>query len=145
MKRLALAFVLLLVLAGAATADWTKERPDGATVAAGTARVLAGEEFGPPALDMTVINGNGDVVDAHTLVDGPTFFFYYSASCPHCQAVAPEIAALAKRLDGIATFVGVGSGSNSVQELEGFTKQYGLPFASWKDYTRRFGRDNGAR
>lgn len=145
MKRLALALVLLLALAGAATADWTKERPEGATVAGGTARVLAGEEFGPPALDMTVINGNGDVVDVDTLVDGPTFFFYYSASCPHCQAVAPEIAALAKRLEGVATFVGVGSGSNSVQELDGFTKQYGLPFASWKDYTRRFGRDNGAR
>ncbi len=128
----------------AGAADWTTERPAGAVVAEGAAQVLTGAGFAPPALDMTVISVKGDIVDAHTLATGLTFFFYYSATCPHCQHVAPEVAALAGRLAGTARFVGIGSGNNSVGELEAFKATYGLPFDSYKDYTRRWARDNRA-
>ena len=133
--------------ASTTTADWTSDdatRPEGASVAASAARVLAPGPFAPPKLGMTLVSGSGDIVDAKDLVDGVTFFIYYSSSCPHCQHVAPEVAKLASALEGKVTFVGIGSGSNSVGELEQFTKDYGLPFSSYKDYSRRFARDNEA-
>lgn len=142
---LAAALVLSsLTLAPSAGADWAVQRPTGAIVAQGTATVLAGAGYQPPELDMTLISSGGDIIDAHSLVDGLTFFLYYSASCSHCQHVAPEVGALARQLKGKVRFVGVGSGGNSIGELAEFTKTYGLPFASYKDYTRRFARDNRA-
>ncbi|MCO4771329.1 MAG: redoxin domain-containing protein [Deltaproteobacteria bacterium] len=163
MSRHALALVLLSALsvlafsrAGAvdapasAVAEATQPsavetpRPEGAMVASAATRVLGPQTFNPPKLNMTLISGAGDIVDAFDLVDGLTFFLYYSASCPHCQHVAPEVARLAKALDGKVAFVGVGSGSNSVGELAEFKETYGLPFDSYKDYTRRFARDNNA-
>jgi len=149
MRRTAWLLCLLLAMTSLAysvraAADWTTTRPDGAVVAEGTARVLGATEYAPPALGMTLISSGGDIVDANKLVNGLTFFLYYSATCPHCQHVAPEVARLAAALDGKATFVGVGSGSNSVTELTEFTKTYGLPFPSYKDYSRRFARDNRA-
>ncbi len=140
-----LLLLALLVLPLTARADWTTERPAGAVLAEGTSAVLTGPVGLPaPALDMALIRMDGEVVDAVDLVTGPTFLFYYSASCPHCQHVAPEVAALARRLEGQVAFAGVGSGSNSISELREFTEAYGLPFASYKDFMRTFARGNGA-
>lgn len=142
--RLVSLAALALVAIGATTDGPWGARPEGAVVAANAGVVLGGGQYEPPALDVTLVSPGGDIVDAFSLVDGPTFLFYYSATCPHCQHVAPEIAALAKNLEGAVRFVGVGSGSNSVSELKQFKKEYGLPFDSYKDYSRRFARDNRA-
>ena len=145
MSRLAVLLVALVALPLLANADWTSRRPVGAVVAAGTADVLAGPPGLPdPALDMALIRMDNEVVDAHTLVTGPTFLFYYSASCPHCQHVAPELARLARALEGKIAFVGLASGSNSLSEIREFTDTYGLPFMSYKDFMRTFARNNKA-
>ena len=144
MKRLALV-LLLLAVPLLARADWTTERRPGVVVGEGMPAVLAGPQGLPaPALDMAVIRMDNEVVDAHTLVTGPTFLFYYSASCPHCQHVAPELAELARHLAGRINFVGIASGSNSLSELREFTDTYKLPFTSYKDFMRTFARKNNA-
>jgi len=147
MSRLLGVAVLLfgtLLLPVTTSADWTVERPNEAIVAEGTAKVIGDADYLPPKLDMTLVSSGGDIIDAYNLVDRITFIFYYSATCPHCQHVAPEVAKLAERLQPNVGFVGIGSGGNSVGELAEFTKTYGLPFESYKDYTRRFARDNRA-
>lgn len=145
MSRLILASLALLLLGAGAVADWTKQRPAGAVIAEGMPFVLAGPQGAPdPVLDMALIRMDSEVVDAHTLVTKPTFLFYYSASCPHCQHVAPEMAALAEALKGKVDFVGVASGSNSLSEIREFTETYGLPFTSYKDFMRTFARKNNA-
>ena len=145
MSRRLLLLAILALLPMSAVAEQVADRPEWAVVAEGTATVLAGPQgLAPPALDMALIRMDGEVVDAFSLVTGPTFLFYYSASCSHCQHVAPEVAALAKRLEGQITFVGVGSGSNSLSELREFTDTYSLPFVSYKDFMRTFARNNNA-
>ena len=112
-------------------------------VAVGMAEVLAG--FGPfsePALAVSMLGGDATAADLNTLVTGPTLLFYYSASCPHCQQVAPEIVRLAQEFEGRVAFVGIASGNNSLSEIRAFTKDYGLPFVTYKDFTRKFASAN---
>ena len=119
-------------------------RPEGAVVGSGMGRVVGGDVFSPPKLDMPLVNNSADMPDLADLVRRTTVLFYFSAGCPHCQDVAPEVADLARRRTDL-DFIGIASGSNSLSEIEDFAKTYGMAFSMYKDLTRRFASANQAR
>ena len=139
-----------LALAGAAllvTVGLQADSPEaGRTIASATGEVLSGGGPHPePQLDVRLISLDGDILDLDKLVgQRPTFLFYFSATCPHCQLVAPEMARLAKRLRGKVDVIGIGAGSNGVSDLQAFQSTYALPFPVHKDFSRRFSSSNQA-
>ncbi len=62
------------------------------------------------------------------LITGPTVIVYFSPTCPHCQAVAPEINALSKRLGESATVIGVSTGGQSAVAMKEFVSEYRVPY-----------------
>lgn len=140
MKRTLLPLLALSLLAAGPTAT----RPEGAVVASGTARMLGGGTFVEPQLDMTVLNDDADMPELSELIKRTTVLFYYSATCPHCQDVAPELAAFAKQRTDVDV-IGIASGGNSLGEVTAFAKQYGCDFPMYKDFARRFASANQAR
>ncbi len=141
MRALLLVTAALLLLAPAPPSTaWS--RPEGAQVAAGTARVLEGEALPAPSLDMTVLDADMNAPEVKTLITGPTLLFYFSASCPHCQVVAPEVGELAKKLAGQVQVLGVASSRNGLSEIEAFKTDFGADFPMYKDFARRFASEN---
>jgi peroxiredoxin len=119
-------------------------RPAGMTVAEGTAAVLGAAPEGTLDLSMSFIRTDGEVIDAPALGDGLTLVFYFSPTCPHCQVVAPEIAALKTRFSAELTVLGIGSGSGSLADLRKFADAYKLDMTLLKDFSRQFAAKNEA-
>jgi peroxiredoxin len=138
-KRALLPLLALLLLAAGPDGG-----PEGAVVASGFARVVGGDTFPAPKLDVPVVNNNADMPDLQDVIKRTTVLFYYSATCPHCQDVAPEMAELSKRRTDLDV-IGIASGSNSLSDIEAFAKDYGCDFPMYKDYTKRFASANQAR
>jgi thiol-disulfide isomerase/thioredoxin len=137
-----LALAAGLGLAMAAASPWVV--PPGQSIGGGIAAALAtSEALEPTRLDLTLINDAGEVVDAADLVQRPTFLFYFSATCPHCVQVAPELERLAKRLAGRFDVLGIASGSNDLALLSQFARETGSSFPIWKDYSRKYASANG--
>lgn len=140
--------LLLCVLFSSASADEQAEQSARSSantrpVAAGTGLALQLPQGLPDTnLAMTLSSTDGDIVDAASLVAGTTVLFYASATCPHCMQVAPEVAHLARQLQGRATVVLIGSSSNSLSAIRAFGETYGLPGPWTKDYTGRFSANN---
>jgi len=112
-------------------------------VAIGLADVLGGGgPYAPPVLGVPLIGPGATAADLDTLVLGPTLLFYYSATCPHCQEVAPEVEHLARRLEGEVAVIGIASGGNSGSEVRAFAEAYGLKFPNWRDFSRKFASSN---
>jgi thiol-disulfide isomerase/thioredoxin len=147
-RALWIAATCLLVLGAAlASADEPPRDERGWTVvegglASGLADVLGGGPYPTPFLKVPLIGKGASAADLDTLITGPTFLFYYSATCPHCQEVAPEVARLAERLDGRVSVLGIASGSSSGSEVRAFAKDYGLKFPNWRDFARKFASTN---
>jgi thiol-disulfide isomerase/thioredoxin len=114
-------------------------------VAAGLPLLLGEQDLPAPKLDATLLTADGDSTTLADLVKRPTLLFYYSATCPHCIAVAPEIKRFADRLAGQVDVVAVASGGNGLSEIRQFGKDHGFSMPMVKDFTRKFARDNGAR
>ncbi len=115
----------LVLFAGAALAGddprgWTA----GGTIAKNAARVLGPL---PTEVDLDL---PADVV---AMVTGPTLFVYFAPSCPHCQAAAPEIAALAERTKGKMTVIGVASGRSAEADVDAFKLAFGWDFPVLRD------------
>jgi len=83
--------------------------------------------------------------DLIATLDGPTFLFYFSPGCPHCRAVAEEVNALSKRLEGHAKVVGVSSGSASLAELLEFKSSFDVPYRVVHDHERNIVSALGVR
>ncbi len=112
-------------------------------VASGMAEVLVGYgPFADPNLEVSLLGADASAADLFSLVTGPTVLFYYSASCPHCQQVAPEVVDLATRYEGRVQFIAIASGNNSLGEIRAFAKDYGITFPSYKDFSRKFASAN---
>lgn len=78
-------------------------------------------------------------------IQGPTLLVYFSPGCPHCKAVAPELARLAEAVSGQATLLGVASGSATPAEIAAFRETFGWGFEVVHDADRRIGAAMGAR
>jgi len=76
-------------------------------------------------------------------VQGDTALFYFSPTCPHCQAAAPEIAQLASRPD--LRWIGVATGTSTKAELDAFRQKYKIQFEFVVDASHEFARSLGAR
>lgn len=139
--------LLILLLSATTLADEapTWERPEGAVVGEGTPLVLdPPADWLPPVLDVSLLGIDGSAADLDELVDRVTVLFYFSATCPHCIHVAPEINELHALLGDRVTFIGVGSGNSSLGQLRTFGEEQQVPFPIYKDFTRRFGSANQA-
>ena len=77
-------------------------------------------------------------------ITGPTLLFYYSPTCPHCQAVMPEINGLRATLPEL-TFVGIPSGGATPDQIAAFVETYGADFEMVPDTDRGFAQAVGAR
>ena len=81
-----------------------------------------------------------------THIDRPTVVFYFSPTCPHCTAVAAEVAQLQKRLDEAgAKLVWVASASATEAERLDFAVTYGVQGGIVHDIDREIVAAIGAR
>jgi thiol-disulfide isomerase/thioredoxin len=83
--------------------------------------------------------------DLIATLEGKTFLFYFSPTCPHCRSVADEVNALSKRLDTHATVVGVSSGGSSLAEILEFKSHFDIQFRVVHDQDRAIVSALGAR
>jgi thiol-disulfide isomerase/thioredoxin len=130
---------LLLLTATAALAEpadprgWTK-----GTVAAGAARILAGPDRSKlPELDFPKAFAKQ--------LQGKTLLFYFSPTCPHCQAVGEELGDLDRALPDDVTVIGVATGRSLPADLAGFKTTYGIDFDIVVDEDGGIGAAMGAR
>jgi len=133
------ALFIALVVSGMATAD----EPDPRGWSTGDA--FDAEQLAAVSQGLTPqpqINMPRDLIAS---LDGPTFIFYFSPTCPHCRTVAHEVNALAKRLDGHANVVGVSSGSSSLADLLEFKSTFDISFRVIHDHNRAIVSALGAR
>jgi thiol-disulfide isomerase/thioredoxin len=72
-----------------------------------------------------------------------TAVFYYSPTCPHCQAVIPEVNALAAKHD--LPWIGVAVGSSSPEMIESFRREFKVSFPMIWDEQAEFAMAMGAR
>jgi thiol-disulfide isomerase/thioredoxin len=70
---------------------------------------------------------------------GPTILFYFSPSCPHCQAVAPELSTLEEEISGKAEIVFIASAATTQEELDEFMSRYDISSRSLIDAERQIG------
>ncbi|MEE2828246.1 MAG: multiheme c-type cytochrome [Myxococcota bacterium] len=116
---------------------WTSG--SGVVKAAGLAQALSGGgPYPKPRLTAALLSLDARAVDLDEIIGRRTLLFYFSATCHHCQAVAPELARLHARLGGDMDFIAIASGGNSTQEVEAFAESYGLAFPFYKDFARQF-------
>ncbi|HCP45181.1 MAG TPA: hypothetical protein DIU15_04020 [Deltaproteobacteria bacterium] len=143
----ALSSLMLLGAADGEPTPATQETTEATgPIAAGLAKVLAGEgPYATPDLDVRLISQAGDILDLDKLMgEGLTLLFYFSASCPHCSLVAPEVVRLSQRLGDSLTILGIASGSNGLDAIGRFQDAQKLPFPVHKDFSRRFASRNQA-
>lgn len=66
--------------------------------------------------------------DLQKQIHGKTLLVYFSPTCPHCKAAAPEIAALATRLKGQMDVIAIANGRATQDQVDAFAKAYGWTF-----------------
>lgn len=151
--RIWLAAVLLLtgvILSGADKEDQaglvSESAAPAGPIAAGLAEVLGGNgPFANANLSVRLISQDGDILDLDKLVgDRPMLLFYFSAGCPHCAEVAPELIRLAQRFQAQLDVLGIASGSNGLDAIGQFQREQKLPFPVHKDFSRKFASRNKA-
>ncbi len=78
-------------------------------------------------------------------IEGPTFLFYFSPGCPHCQDAMPEIRALHDLLEDELAFLGISSASSTAEAMDAFGLAYEVPFPLVHDADASFAAAAGAR
>lgn len=127
----ALSGLLLVALVFADTPDkgWTEGTP-----AKGMTQLLAPVEPVPVEVPEALAER----------IEKPTFVFYFSPTCPHCQATIGEVVELSKAMPDLA-FLGLATSRSTPEELEVFARDYSVPFPIVIDTPRGFATQIGAR
>ncbi len=145
-SRALLALLLLssVALAGDGKLDARGWQVADGALASGHAIVLAGGGPWPaPQLDASLLSPDAKAADLDELITRPALLFYYSAGCPHCVHVAPEIPLIAERLKDRVDVIAIASGSNSLSQLREFGKHAGFgDLPHYKDFTRKYAAAN---
>ena len=79
------------------------------------------------------------------MVTRPTYFFYYSPTCGHCQTAIPEVVQLQERLQERLDFVAVASSMSTAQQIAAFNDVYGVTFPTVHDHDGAFAQAIAAR
>ena len=79
------------------------------------------------------------------MITRPTYFFYYSPTCGHCQTAIPEVVQLQERLKERLDFVAVASSMSSAQQITAFNDVYGVTFPTVHDHDGAFAQAIAAR
>lgn len=138
MRARAAAALAIALLGGLALADGLDARGwTAGQIAVGTPKVL-----GPIAEEPVVIELPKALAKR---IKGKAFLFYFSATCPHCKHVAPEVAALARSLAGQADVIGIATSGSSPDAVAAFSTTYDLGFEIVSDADGAIGRAMGAR
>ena len=117
----------------------TVETPTSVEWSEGTAAAGTGDALTPnPPVGILVPDAIAE------RITGPTLLFYYSPTCPHCQAVMPEINHLRAILPEMQ-FVGIPTGSASTEQVEAFVETYKADFEMVPDEGSAFAQSVGAR
>lgn len=139
----------VLVIATVALAGDTKLDDRGwhvveGAMGSGQSIVLSGGgPYAAPQLDVSLISADAKAADLDELVTRPALIFYYSAGCPHCVHVAPELPLIAARLKDRADVIAIASGSNSLGQLREFGKAVGFgDLPHYKDFSRKYAAAN---
>ncbi len=103
-------------------------------VASGAGQVLNPAD--PLAVELPTLVGE--------LITKPTALYYFSPTCPHCQAVIPEIQALSTAFEDVQ-WVGVASAHSSPDMVKAFKQAYGVEFPIVHDVDGLFSQAVGAR
>ena len=94
-----------------------------------------------PSMDLSVsvITSDNNIVPLSSMIEGLTFLFYFSSSCPHCQDAAPRIADMSKRYaERGMRVVAVANAATNMLDAEKFSAKYGWDFPVVHDATGRF-------
>lgn len=108
---------LFSLTAIASTSSWTKGK-----MAVGTQETLQKNTPIPMSIP----------TDVAEKMEGETAVFYFSPTCPHCQAVMPEINQLAQDLPELS-WLGVASSRATAEQLKAFRMSYSVPFPIIQD------------
>ncbi len=106
-------------------------------VAAGAAQIL-----GPMPDDATI---EGLPESFLKTLKKPTLVVYFSPTCPHCQAVAPELVRLQDSLGKDAEVVLVATGNSTQEQIDAFNDDYAVDMRVIIDTEREIGSAMGAR
>ncbi|MBK9649542.1 MAG: redoxin domain-containing protein [Deltaproteobacteria bacterium] len=133
LRWLLLPLAALLLAGGKAAVDargWKLGAP-----AANTAAVFAPTETTPIVLPARF----------KAMITRPTYFFYYSPTCGHCQTAIPEVVQLQERLKERLDFVAVASSMSTAQQIAAFNDVYGVTFPTVHDHDGAFAQAIAAR
>lgn len=117
--------LLALLLAGTVATAAIAAGLDARGWQQGTPAANAGRVLGPVGTEPIDVPLPADLM---ARVKRTTFLFYFSPTCPHCQHVAPEVAALATRLVDHADVIGIAPGGTAAEQVRAFRKAYGWTF-----------------
>lgn len=123
-----LAIGLLLFTANATTKDargWSEGTPAAAAAAVLGSPAEATELRLPAALAATI--------------ERPTMLLYFSPSCPHCRAVAPELSKLEEAIKAEAEILFIASAATTAEELSEFVQQFAISSRVIIDEERQIG------
>ncbi len=94
---------------------------------------LAAPAVGAAAPDFSVKASDGATLTKADLAGKPVLFVFFASWCPHCQAEAPKLKAIAQANPDLQV-VAIGVGNNDTQkDIWGFQKKFDLPFATYDD------------
>lgn len=116
------------------------QAPDARGWSTGTPAAAAGRVLAPLEKEIVLDLPNS----LQSTLAGPTLLVYFSPTCPHCQAAAPELDALATRLAGRAEVVGVATGHQTREQIDQFTHDYQVSFRIVHDTDGKIARVLGA-
>ncbi len=89
--------------------------------------------IGTAAPDFKLTAKDGSTLTKADLAGKPTLLLFFASWCPHCQAEAPKMAALAEANPDLK-IVAIGVGYNDTkQNIYDFQSKFSLPFPTYDD------------
>lgn len=94
---------------------------------------LAAPAIGVAAPNFSAKASDGSVITKADIAGKPTLMVFFASWCPHCQAEAPKLKALAEANPGLKV-VAIGVGYNDTQKgIWDFQSKFSLPFPTYDD------------